>query len=152
MSVGVDNSWQHDAWAAGFKIEVTHLDELNLECEIVGADPAIVNALRRIVIAEVPTVAIEDVFVIDNTSVMAEEVLAMRLGLVPLAVDPEKLETRQPGVTGGASERNTLVFKLLAKGPSVRHSGVGRGLCCLPDSRCRLQVSPSDHGLGCKPR
>lgn len=38
---------------------------------MIGIDPAIANALRRILIAEVPTVAIEHVFIVDNTSIIA---------------------------------------------------------------------------------
>lgn len=41
-----------------------------LEFDMKGIDPAIVNAIRRIMIAEVPTVAIEHVFFIDNTSIV----------------------------------------------------------------------------------
>ena len=35
-----------------------------------GIDPAIMNAIRRILISEVPTVAIEHVFFLDNTSII----------------------------------------------------------------------------------
>ena len=38
---------------------------------MIGIDPAIANALRRILISEVPTVAIEHVFIVDNTSLIA---------------------------------------------------------------------------------
>ena len=37
---------------------------------MIGCDPAIANALRRILIAEVPTMAIEHVFFINNTSII----------------------------------------------------------------------------------
>jgi DNA-directed RNA polymerase I and III subunit RPAC1 len=80
------------------------------EFDLVGCDPSFANALRRILIAEVPTVAIEHVFVVNNTSIIADEVLAHRLGLVPLAVDPRALEPRAPGEA--AHERNTVVLKL----------------------------------------
>lgn len=40
---------------------------------------------------QVPTVAIEKVFVKNNTSVIQDEVLAHRLGLVPLLFDPRLL-------------------------------------------------------------
>lgn len=43
-------------------------------------------------IAEVPSVAIESVTFMNNTSIIQDEVLAHRLGLVPLMVDPDKLE------------------------------------------------------------
>lgn len=48
-------------------------------------------------IAEVPTVAIENVFVFNNNSVMHDEVLAHRLGLVPILFDANKLDTFQKG-------------------------------------------------------
>jgi DNA-directed RNA polymerases I and III subunit RPAC1 len=51
---------------------------------IIGIDASLANAIRRILIAEVPTLAIEQVFVSNNTSVIADEVLAHRLGLIPL--------------------------------------------------------------------
>ena len=51
---------------------------------LIGLDASLANALRRILIAEVPTLAIEQVFVKNNTSVLADEVLTHRLGLVPL--------------------------------------------------------------------
>lgn len=37
---------------------------------------------------KIPTMAIEKVFVANNTSVIQDEVLAHRLGLVPIKVDP----------------------------------------------------------------
>lgn len=38
--------------------------------------------------------AIEDVFVWNNTSLVHDEVLAQRLGLIPLDVDPRTVEMR----------------------------------------------------------
>jgi DNA-directed RNA polymerase I and III subunit RPAC1 len=40
----------------------------------------------------VPTVAIENVYVYNNTSIVQDEVLAHRLGLVPIKVDPRKVK------------------------------------------------------------
>ena len=47
------------------------------------------NALRRVIISEVPTLAIEDVNILQNNSVVYDEMLALRLGLIPIKADPE---------------------------------------------------------------
>jgi hypothetical protein len=52
-----------------------------MEFDLVGVDPSVANALRRILIAEVPTVAIEHVFIINNTSII--QVGALFGGVAP---------------------------------------------------------------------
>jgi DNA-directed RNA polymerase I and III subunit RPAC1 len=59
---------------------VTKLDAEMVEFEMEGISPAIANAFRRILIAEVPTMAIEKVFIVNNTSIIQDEVFAHRLG------------------------------------------------------------------------
>jgi len=52
-----------------------------------GVDVPFANALRRIMLAEVPSMAIDDVVIIQNSSVLNDEILAHRLGLIPLKTD-----------------------------------------------------------------
>ena len=49
-----------------------------------GATPAFANGVRRAILADVPTLSIDSVRVIENSSVMFDEQIALRLGLVPL--------------------------------------------------------------------
>lgn len=65
---------------------------LSLEGDILrflvsGCDTSFVNALRRAMIAEVPTMAIDDLFIFDNSSVLPDEAVAHRVGLIPLRTD-----------------------------------------------------------------
>lgn len=125
MALGVDNSWSLDDFKARLGARVTGPqpraaaaasapppDGLTLEFDVVGIDASLANALRRILLSELPTVAIEHVFMVDNTSVVACEILAHRLGLVPLAVDAALLDPRPKG--DPATDANTVLFSLKA--------------------------------------
>ena len=57
--------------------------------------------------------AIENVYLFNNTSVIQDEVLGHRIGLIPLKVDPTHFEFMGPD--GGANDRNTLVFDLVVQ-------------------------------------
>jgi len=49
-----------------------------------GVPPSLVNSIRRVIISEIPVLAIDYITVITNTSVMHDEVLAHRLAMIPL--------------------------------------------------------------------
>ena len=74
------------------EVEVLELEGDTLRLLVRGTYTAFVNALRRIMIAEVPCMAIEEVGIIENSSVLNDEFLAHRIGLVPLKMDPAILE------------------------------------------------------------
>ena len=80
-----------------------------------GSTPAFANALRRIMIEGVPSMAIEDVEFVQNSSALYDEVLAHRLGLIPLSTDLKGYELRKPG--DELSAKNSVKLILRAKGP-----------------------------------
>ncbi|KAF7320876.1 RPOLD domain-containing protein [Mycena chlorophos] len=104
-----DHSWDLEKFRKNLKIEIFRVSNRSIDFDLVGVDASIANAFRRILIAEVPTVAIESVYVYNNTSVVVDEIMAQRIGLIPLNVDPAMMEMR---VGEEATDRNTLVFGL----------------------------------------
>ena len=69
------------------KIEIKHCSEEEVQFDLIGVDASLANAYRRIMIAEVPSMAIEKVYMMNNTSIMPDEVLAHRMGLIPILAD-----------------------------------------------------------------
>ncbi len=71
------------------EVELIEKQGNELRFVIKGVSTAFVNSLRRAAIAEVPTMAIEDVVILTNSSVLFDEVIAHRLGLIPLTTPKE---------------------------------------------------------------
>uniref|UniRef100_I1P3R8 DNA-directed RNA polymerase RpoA/D/Rpb3-type domain-containing protein n=2 Tax=Oryza glaberrima TaxID=4538 RepID=I1P3R8_ORYGL len=109
-AMGIDNSVSAEKFCKNFKVEISRLTEDDMEFDMIGIDASIANAFRRILIAELPTMAIEKVLMVDNTSVIADEVLLHRLGLIPLDADPRHFEYMSENDV--PNERNTIVYKL----------------------------------------
>ena len=68
----------------GPQVQVRVAGKKNVDFILRNIDLALANSLRRIMLAEIPTVAIDLVEVLENTSVIPDEFLAHRLGLIPL--------------------------------------------------------------------
>jgi DNA-directed RNA polymerase II subunit RPB3 len=65
-------------------VEVQELTSDMIRFVLRGTDTSMANALRRVIIAEVPTLAIDLVEVVENSSCLCDEFIAHRLGLIPL--------------------------------------------------------------------
>ena len=91
----------------GFNMEIRVLDnnkeQGRLSFILKDSNPVFANTLRRLMIDEVPAMAIEDVEFSKNNSILFDEIIAHRLGLVPLKTDlksynlPEKCKCEGKG-------------------------------------------------------
>jgi DNA-directed RNA polymerase I and III subunit RPAC1 len=135
-----------------------------LTFDLVNTAPALANALRRILLSEVPTMAIEKVGILNNTSVTPDEVLAHRLGLIPLKADSRRF-ARVSTDDGSLTDINTLMFRLKVRCAASAGSGLtvtstedgtpstymrvlSRDLEWMPQGRQETWFSASDDGDG----
>ncbi|KAL7452729.1 hypothetical protein ACHAWC_004449 [Mediolabrus comicus] len=71
------------------KIEILSIAPHAISFILSETDTSMANALRRIMIAEVPTLAIDLVEYSENSSVLNDEYIAHRLGLIPIRYTPD---------------------------------------------------------------
>jgi DNA-directed RNA polymerase I and III subunit RPAC1 len=90
--VEIKNTFSVTDFRFGVKMEFIHLsqDELLIECKEINLCYA--NALRRIIMCELTTVAIEKTFFYENSTVLNDEMIAHRLGLIPIFVNPSLID------------------------------------------------------------
>jgi len=106
------------------KIKLVSKDENKAVFVLEDASPAFANALRRIMISEIPVMAVKWIDVHENSSVLFDEFLAHRIGLIPLEADPEKFNFSEECKCGGKGCALCQVSFLLEKhGPATVYSG-----------------------------
>jgi DNA-directed RNA polymerase subunit D len=82
--------------------------------------PSFANAIRRIIVDEVPTLAIEDVEIRKNSSILYDEMVAHRLGMVPLKSDLKSYNIPEECTCKGEGCAKCQVKMVLkAKGPAT---------------------------------
>ncbi len=104
-------------------VDVIELSGSRAQFVLSGVSPAFANALRRSMMAEVPSLAIDDVNIYENTSVLYDEALALRLGLIPLKTDLDSYVLRSECKCEDGCPRCQVSLTLSAEGPKTVYSG-----------------------------
>ncbi|MDA0756171.1 MAG: DNA-directed RNA polymerase subunit alpha [Crenarchaeota archaeon] len=68
-------------------LEITNENDEKVSVKIKGVPLQYTNALRRICLNGVPIYAVESIDILENSSVIADEGIAHRVGLIPLKTD-----------------------------------------------------------------
>ena len=69
------------------EIKILEKNDASIKVAMKGIHRTYANALRRFAISEVPCMAVDEVVVLENSSIMYDELIAHRLGLIPLKTD-----------------------------------------------------------------
>jgi len=72
------------------KVKVLKKKGQNIQFVLEDTDPAFANSLRRIMITEIPTLAVEWIDVHENNSALFDEIISHRIGMIPLKFNPKK--------------------------------------------------------------
>lgn len=97
-----------------FRIVIIRNENHEMEFDMIGIHPFLANTFRRLILSDVPSMAIEKVYISNNTSIIQDEVLAHRLGLIPLKADPRLFDYKEDA-TAESNENDSLEFELKIK-------------------------------------
>ncbi|MDD5503440.1 MAG: DNA-directed RNA polymerase subunit D [Candidatus Thermoplasmatota archaeon] len=106
------------------KIEPRDISENSMRFVISNTTPAFMNMIRRALVADVPKLAIDDVIIYDNTSGLFDEIIAHKLGLLPIPTVPEEfVEKAKCTCNGEGCSKCTVRYTLSKEGPCTIYSG-----------------------------
>lgn len=112
-TISLDNDLNPETFVDNLKFTINKISNNDMELDIEGLDAPIANALRRILISEIPTMAIDKAVIFQNTSIMHDEVLCHRLGLLPILANPDYFICKEANEE--FDENNSIKFSLHVK-------------------------------------
>ncbi len=106
------------------KLQIVEKGNSEIKFVAEGIQPSFANELRRIMTNETPTMAIEYVDFVKNDSALNDEIVANRLGQVPLKFEKKLYNiTKSCKCDGKGCSLCQVKLSLKKKGPSVVYSG-----------------------------
>lgn len=103
-------------------IEIRKQDDEKAIFVVDGVDDTFINTIRRICLVEIPTLAIEDVNIYKNDAKMFDEVLAHRLGLIPIVTNKDSYVLKEECDCESGCSNCSVSFLLKEKGPKIVYS------------------------------
>ncbi len=82
-------------------LEVLEKNERKLIFVVEGISVEMANAIRRIIISEIPVMAVDEVIILKNDSPLYDEIISHRLGMIPLTTDLEVYKLPRDCSCGG---------------------------------------------------
>ena len=106
------------------KVNITELKPKKAVLKIEDTAPYFVNSIRRVMLSELPKLAVENVVIYDNTTALFDEIISHRLGLIPIPTDLGLLTFKDQCVCKGKGCPNcTVRYTLSKEGEGVVYSG-----------------------------
>ncbi len=105
------------------KVQVLEKSEREMKFVLEDSNPQFANALRRIMMGEIPILAVEEVDFSANDSVLYNEIIAHRLALIPLVFEVDKFHFKGEQHEGEKScQFCEVVFSVNKKAPGIVYS------------------------------
>ncbi|MFW9999798.1 MAG: DNA-directed RNA polymerase subunit D [Candidatus Hodarchaeota archaeon] len=82
-------------------LEVLEKSDRKLIFVVEGISIEMANAIRRIIISEIPVMAVDEIIILKNDSPLYDEIISHRLGLIPLTTDLEVYKLPRECECGG---------------------------------------------------
>jgi DNA-directed RNA polymerase subunit D len=104
------------------KIKILEKSDIEVKFLLEDSNPQFSNALRRIMMSEIPILAIEYVDFSINDSVLYNEIIANRLGSIPLVFNPKNFHFKEEHENQKTCSMCEVVFAINKKGSGVVYS------------------------------
>jgi len=115
-----------------------------LKVRLKDVDLSFVNGLRRACTESVPVLAVDTVEFVNNDSVLYDEILAHRIGLVPLKTNLKTLKNQEECTCKGKGcNKCTITLKLSVKGKQVLSIDMKNKAIDIPFEMPIVNLTPS---------
>jgi len=99
------------------KVKVLKEEGNELRLLVEKSTPEMMNSLRRVILSEIPVMAVHKVIFSKNTSALYDEMIAHRIGLLCLKADKQYVPVSECSCKGKGCSKCQATVELVKKGP-----------------------------------